>query len=1346
MGFFSGKGMGGWVDVYDLEGGGGWVWPHYNCWYICPLFCMFVFRFFSLSLPFRFLPFPCSHLLIPRQCHYFTLLLLLHMANIIKGEGANLRFVSWNVKGLNSPVKRGRILSHLKHLKTDVAFLQETHLISKDQHRLRASWTGQCFQSNFSSKVRGVAILFHKKIQFTPSNTFADNQGRFIIVTGCLNNEAVTLVNLYAPNWDDEAFVTKLISSLPDLSYHKLILGGDLNCAMDPLLDRSPSRQHPPSKMAKAFSSFMNQIGSVDPWRFRYPDKKQFSFYSQVHKSFSRIDYFFISNDLLPTVSHTEYSTIVISDHAPLLLDLSFRFLQKTRPPWRLNCTLLNDNAFNCMISAAIDNFLINNNSDSISPSLLWETLKVVIRGEIISYSASLNKIRRQKQEQLMESISHLDNKLSVSPSPELVKERQNLQMDYNLLTTHETEKLLLRSRGFLYEHGEKAGRLLAHQLKSRTASQQIKQIRTSSGELTIVPSVINDTFKNYYSNLYTSEASNTDTYRTEFLDNLEFPSITPDKANIMDQPLKISEITDAIKLMQSNKAAGPDGYPINLFKKHIDKLSPLLLNMFNDSLNQGTLPQTLTEASITLLLKPNKDSNECGSYRPISLLNNDYKILAKILALRLESVLQDIISSDQTGFMKNRHSFSNIRRLLNILLSPAPVETSEVVVSLDAEKAFDRVEWGYLFDVLNRFGMGSKYISWIKLLYTSPKASVNTNGMSSQYFTLSRSTRQGCPLSPLLFAVAIEPLSIALKSTNYNQGISRGDTRHILSLYADDLLLFVSDPLTTIPRIIELLDRFGIFSGYKLNYSKSECFLVNNPAPQITDGDLPFKMSGDSFKYLGVNICRHLSTIYQNNFLPLMEQIKLDLERWKALHLTIAGRINCIKMNVLPRFLYLFQCLPVFLPKSYFSSFDKLISSFIWKNGIPRIKRGFLQRDRSVGGLGLPNLRNYYWAANIQKMILWVQMPTLNWCEIEASSCPSTSLLALLTSKLPIQSTQYTGNPIVITTLRIWSQFRLTFGLKGVSNHTPICNNHLFLPPSVDAAFLFWQRSGLTNLRGLYTDNSFDSFAKLSEKFNLPQSHLFRYFQIRNFAKLNNSVFPTTPPDSAVDSILDIPTSQKGLISRIYSSISQLTVTPLDQKRKDWEEELGCPITDNDWKEALSRVNGSTSCARLSLIQFKVIHRTYYTNSKLSKIYPNVTDTCNRCNLSPANMTHMFWSCPRLCDYWTDIFSHLSKFLSVTLSPSIEVGIFGVIPNHENFTKWAKDTIAFASLLARRRILLGWKSPLAPSASKWLEDLMMFLKLEKIKYNLRGSPEKFELNWNPTLEYIKELKTLEDK
>ena len=484
---------------------------------------------------------------------------------------------------------------------------------------------------------------------------------------------------------------------------------------------------------------------------------------------------------------------------------------------------------------------------------------------------------------------------------------------------------------------------------------------------------------------------------------------------------------------MQSGKAPGPDGYPVEFFKKFADKLLPLLLNMFNDSLDRGTLPQTLTKASITLLLKPGKEESDCRSYRPISLLNADYKILAKALALRLEPIMPNIISPDQTGFMKNRHSFSNIRRLLNILLSPASRESPEVVISLDAEKAFDRVEWSYLLEILNRFCIGSRFISWIALLYSSPKASVSTNGIKSQYFTLSRGTRQGCPLSPLLFAVAIEPLSIALKLANFSKEIHRCGIEHTLSLYADDLLLFISDPVTTIPKTIELLSNFGTFSGYKLNFSKSECFPVNKLALEIPDVLLPFKMSKNSFKYLGVHICRKLSDLYKNNFLPLIDELKSDLERWNNLHITIAGRVNCIKMNVLPRFLYLFQCLPIFLPKSFFLIINKLISSFIWKGKTPRIGKEFLQRHKSVGGLSLPNLRFYYWAANIHKMVLWTHEPELNWCKLEALSC-STSLLALLTSKLPFRSSQFTCNQIVVSTLKIWFQFRYALGLQGHS------------------------------------------------------------------------------------------------------------------------------------------------------------------------------------------------------------------------------------------------------------------------------------------------------------------------
>lgn len=126
-----------------------------------------------------------------------------------------------------------------------------------------------------------------------------------------------------------------------------------------------------------------------------------------------------------------------------------------------------------------------------------------------------------------------------------------------------------------------------------------------------------------------------------------------------------------SISAMQSGKTPGPDGYPIEFYKNFSPKLAPLLLEMFNHSLNVGTLPQTLTEANIILLLKHGKNPTDCASYRPISLLNADVKILAKLLAIRLDAAMADIISSDQTGFMRGRHSFSNIRRLISVVHSP---------------------------------------------------------------------------------------------------------------------------------------------------------------------------------------------------------------------------------------------------------------------------------------------------------------------------------------------------------------------------------------------------------------------------------------------------------------------------------------------------------------------------------------------------------------------------------------------------------------------------------------------------------------------------------------------------
>uniref|UniRef100_A0A8C9ZBI3 Reverse transcriptase n=1 Tax=Sander lucioperca TaxID=283035 RepID=A0A8C9ZBI3_SANLU len=203
-------------------------------------------------------------------------------------------------------------------------------------------------------------------------------------------------------------------------------------------------------------------------------------------------------------------------------------------------------------------------------------------------------------------------------------------------------------------------------------------------------------------------------------------------------------------------------------------------------------------------------------------------------------------------------------------------------------------------------------------------------------------------------------------------------------------------------------------FSGFKINYSKSTCFPINEKARQIRDTDLPFRISQSGFKYLGIHITPSFSGLFDANFTPILEKLKSDLQRWSAIYLSLAGRVNCVKMNVLPRFLYLFQSLPVFLPKSFFRAVDKLLSHFLWGGKTSRLRKKFLEKPRQRGGLALPNLMIYYWAANLQKIVYWFQSPETDWCSAEANFCKLASLAALITSKLPLSPSRFSSSPEV--------------------------------------------------------------------------------------------------------------------------------------------------------------------------------------------------------------------------------------------------------------------------------------------------------------------------------------------
>ncbi len=266
---------------------------------------------------------------------------------------------------------------------------------------------------------------------------------------------------------------------------------------------------------------------------------------------------------------------------------------------------------------------------------------------------------------------------------------------------------------------------------------------------------------------------------------------------------------------MQAGKSPGIDGIPPEFILTFWNILGPLLLNMIHYSIEKGSFSRNINIALISLLLKKDKDPTECSNYRPLSLLNSDVKIHAEVLARRLQAHMTALVHCDQTGFIKSCLASDNVRRLLHIVDSVGN-SNSAAVLSLGAMKAFDRLEWSYLCSALEKMGLGEGFISMIKVLFTNPSAMVLT-GKNCSLFDVSRSSRQGCPLSPLLFALSLEPLAQAVRQADNIRPILIHNTQHSISLYADDISLFLEDIANSIPPLLTIFDQFGSISGFKI-------------------------------------------------------------------------------------------------------------------------------------------------------------------------------------------------------------------------------------------------------------------------------------------------------------------------------------------------------------------------------------------------------------------------------------------------------------------------------------------------------------------------------------------------
>uniref|UniRef100_A0AAR2K4Y7 exodeoxyribonuclease III n=1 Tax=Pygocentrus nattereri TaxID=42514 RepID=A0AAR2K4Y7_PYGNA len=237
---------------------------------------------------------------------------------------STLRFVTWNVHGAGSREKRLKIFNRLSDLQADIVFLQETHMSKTPIYTLTSPLFPHAYSACYNSKQRGVAILINRRINFSISNNITDPEGRFIILNLSILNMHLCIPNIYGPNVDDPSFFHNIFTALSDHSDTKLIIGGDFNLVLHPNIDRlSTAMSQRNWQSADTLKQYMNDFGLSDAWRSHHPTLWDYTFFSAVHHSHSRLDNFLVSNSIMMDVTDTQIHPITISDHAPVSLSLA---------------------------------------------------------------------------------------------------------------------------------------------------------------------------------------------------------------------------------------------------------------------------------------------------------------------------------------------------------------------------------------------------------------------------------------------------------------------------------------------------------------------------------------------------------------------------------------------------------------------------------------------------------------------------------------------------------------------------------------------------------------------------------------------------------------------------------------------------------------------------------------------------------------------------------------------------------------------------------------------------------------------------------------------------------------
>ncbi|GKA87002.1 RNA-directed DNA polymerase, eukaryota [Tanacetum coccineum] len=483
-------------------------------------------------------------------------------------------------------------------------------------------------------------------------------------------------------------------------------------------------------------------------------------------------------------------------------------------------------------------------------------------------------------------------------------------------------------------------------------------------------PSIVKEAFKNHFEVRFQQPCHDRLKLNAPFHNRL-----SSDQVDELDRAVSRDEIRRAVWNCGENKSPGPDGYTFEFFRKYWSLVGADFCDAVDYFFKSGTFPRGCNSSFIALIPKVN-DAKFVNDFRPISLIGCVYKVITKVLANRLATVISDLVSETQSAFVANRQILDG-PFILNEMLNWCKRKKKQAMFfKVDFAKAYDSVRWDYLLDILHAFGFGPNWCRWIRGTFTSSMASILVNGSPTSEFPFCCGLKQGDPLAPYLFILIMESLHISF-SRVVDDGLFKGFQLHgsvnISHLfYADDAMFIGEWSEQNLHNIVKVLNCFHLASGLKINIAKSQVLGVGvsqNVVVQAANR-IGCAVLNTPFRYLGVTVGECMSR--KSAWVGLVNKLQARLSKWKVKTLSIGGRLTLLKSVLGASPIYYMSIFKV--PKGVLKTMESIRSKFF--NGVDSSDRKIswvawdnVLASKLNGGLGVSS----FFALNRALLLKWV-------------------------------------------------------------------------------------------------------------------------------------------------------------------------------------------------------------------------------------------------------------------------------------------------------------------------------------------------------------------------------------